>query len=99
MYTSPCNDCEHEYNIGKIKRQFRVRLKEREKAVFLSKNMLTRPAMKLGEICNSNIITTNWRYHQRLSLEAWHINSVHALSKRDHGGLLPYAYLHLIDKM
>ena len=27
---------------------------------------------------NSKIITTNRRYHQRLCLEAWHINSAHA---------------------
>ena len=45
------------------------------------------------------IITTNQRYHQRLCLEAWHINSAHALKKkRDDGGLLPNAYLHLVRK-
>ena len=27
---------------------------------------------------NSKIFTTNRRYHQRLCLEAWHINSAHA---------------------
>ena len=37
----------------------------------------------------SKIITTNRRYHQRLCLEAWHINSAHAPLNRDDGGLLP----------
>ena len=31
-------------------------------------------------------------------LEAWHINSAHAPSNRDDGGLLPDAYLHLARK-
>ena len=44
------------------------------------------------------IITTNRRYHQRLCLEAWHINSAHAPLNRDDGGLLPDAYLHLVRK-
>ena len=35
--------------------------------------------------------TTNRRYHQRLCLEAWHINSAHAPLNRDDGGLLPDA--------
>ena len=47
---------------------------------------------------NSKIITTNRRYHQRLCLEAWHINSAHAPLNRDDGGLLPDAYLHLVRK-
>ena len=47
---------------------------------------------------NSKIITTNRRYHQRLCLEAWHINSAHAPLNRDDGGLLPDAYLHLSEK-
>ena len=42
----------------------------------------------------SKIITTNRRYHQRLRLKAWHINSTHASLNRDDGGLLPDAYLH-----
>ena len=29
------------------------------------------------------IIPTNQRYHQRLCLEAWHINSAHALKKKE----------------
>ena len=41
----------------------------------------------------SEIITTNRRYHQCLCLEAWHINSAHAPSNCDNGGLLPDAYL------
>ena len=44
------------------------------------------------------IITTNRRYHQRLCLEAWHINSAHALLNREDGGLLPDAYLQLVSK-
>ena len=44
------------------------------------------------------IITTNRRYHQRLCVEAWHINSAHASLNRDDGGFLPDAYLHLIRK-
>ena len=47
---------------------------------------------------NSKIITINRRYHQRLCLEAWHINSAHAPFNRDDGGLLPDAYLHLVRK-
>ena len=47
---------------------------------------------------NSKIITTNQRYHQRRCLEAWHINSTHAPLNRDDGGLLPDAYLHLINR-
>ena len=47
---------------------------------------------------NSKIITTNRRYHQRRCLEAWHINSAHAPLNRDDGGLLPDAYLHLINR-
>ena len=47
---------------------------------------------------NSKIITTNRRYHQRLCLEAWHIDSAHAPLNRDNGGLLPGAYLHLVRK-
>ena len=46
----------------------------------------------------SKIITTNRRYHQCLCLEAWHINSAHAPSNFDDGGLLPDAYLQLVRK-
>ena len=38
------------------------------------------------------------RYHQRRCLETWHINSAHAPLNRDDGGLLPDAYLHLINR-
>ena len=38
------------------------------------------------------------RYHQRLCLEAWHINSAYTPLNRDDGGLLPNAYLHLVKK-
>ena len=44
------------------------------------------------------MITTNWRYHQRLCLEAWHINSANALLNHDDGDLLPDAYLQLVRK-
>ena len=46
----------------------------------------------------SKIITTNRCYHQRLWLEASHVNSTHAPLNRDDGGLLPDAYLHLVRK-
>ena len=36
--------------------------------------------------------------HQRLCLEAWHVNSAHDPLNRDDGGLLPDAYLHLVRK-
>ena len=38
------------------------------------------------------------RYHQRLCLEAWHINSAYTPLNRDNGGLLPNAHLHLVKK-
>ena len=47
---------------------------------------------------NSGIITTNRRYHQRLCMEAWHINSAHAPLNRDNGDLLPDNYLHFINR-
>ena len=42
--------------------------------------------------------STRLKEHQRLCLEAWHINSAHAPLNRDDGGLLPDAYLHLVRK-
>ena len=36
---------------------------------------------------------------QRHCMEAWHINSAHAPLNRDDGGLLPDAYLHLINRL
>ena len=56
---------------------------------------LTNHAIGLNK---SKIITTNRRHHQRLCLEAWHINSAHAPLNRNDGGLLPDAYLHLVRK-
>ena len=82
----PCNDCDNEY-IGRTKRQFGTRLKEHQKAVFLCK--------KENSALSEHTCLTN---HQRLSLEAWHINSAHAPLNRDDGGLLPDAYLHLFIK-
>ena len=101
VYSIPCNDCDHEY-IGQTKRQLGTRLKEHQKAVFLCKKQnsaLSEHACQTNHTIawdNSKIITTNRRYHQRLCLEAWHINSAHAPLNRDDGGLLPDTYLHLI---
>ena len=84
--------------------QFDTRLKEHQKAVFLCKkenSALSEHTCLTNHTIgwdNSKIITTNRRYHQRLCLEAWHINSAHAPLNRDDGGLLPDAYLHLVRK-
>ena len=91
-------------SIEQTKRQFGTRLKEHQKAVFFYKKenlalsehtCLTSPTIQWDK---SKIIITNRRYHQRLCLEAWHINSVHAPLNRDDGGLLPDAHLHLVRK-
>ena len=101
--TITCNDCDNEY-IRQTKRQFGRCLREHQKAVFFCKK---ENSALFELICLTNhtigwdkskIITTNWRYHQRICLEAWHINSAHAPLNRDDGGLLPDAYLHLIRK-
>ena len=79
-------------------------LKEHQKAVFLCKKensalwehtCLTNHTIGWD---NSKIITTNQRYHQRLCLEAWHIDYAHAPLNCEDGGLLPDAYLHLVRK-
>ena len=89
---------------GQTKRQFGTRLKEHQKAVFFCKKensalsehtCLTNHTIGWDK---SKIITTNRRYHQRLCLEAWHVNSAHAPLNRDDDGLLPDAYLHLVRK-
>ena len=107
IYSIPCNDCDHEYigpNMWQTKRQFGARLKEHQKAVFFCKK---ENSALLEQTCLTNhtigwdkskIITTNRRYHQRLWLEAWHVNSAYAPLNRDDGGLLPDAYLHLVRK-
>ena len=107
IYSIPCNDCDHEYigpNMWQTKRQFGARLKEHQKAVFFCKK---ESSALLEQTCLTNhtigwdkskIITTNRRYHQRLWLEASHVNSAHAPLNRDDGGLLPDAYLHLVRK-
>ena len=88
----------------RTKRQFGTRLKEHQKAVFFCKkenSALSEHTCLTNHTIgwdNSKIITTNRRYHQRLCLEAWHINSAHAPLNRDDGGLLPDAYLHLVRK-
>ena len=102
IYSIPCNDCDNEY-IGQTKRQFGTRFKEHQKAVFFCK----KENLALSEhTCNhaigrdkSKIITTNRRYHQRPFLEAWHVNSARAPLNRDDDGLLPDAYLHLIETL
>ena len=91
-------------SIEQTKRQFGTRLKEHQKAVFFCKkenSALSEHTCLTNHTIgwdNSKIITTNRRYHQRLCLEAWHINSAHAPSNRDDGGLLPDAYLRLVRK-
>ena len=81
-------------NNRQTKRQFGTRLKEHQKAVFLCKkenSALSEHTCLTNHTIgwdNSKIITTNRRYHQRLCLEAWHINSAHASLNRDDGGLL-----------
>ena len=103
IYSIPCKDCDNEY-IRQTKRQFGTRLKEHQKAVFFCKkenSALSEHTCLTNHTIgwdNSKIITTNRRYHQRLCLEAWHINSAHALLNREDGGLLPDAYLQLISK-
>ena len=98
----PHNDCDDEY-IAQTKRQFGTRLKKHQKAVFFCKkiqlyrNTHAQLTIQLGGILQK-IITTNRRYHQRLCLEAWHINSAHAPLNRDDGGLLLDTYLHLVRK-
>ena len=85
IYSIPCNDCDNEY-IGQTKRQFGTRLKEHQKAVFFCKkenSALSEHACLTNQTIGwdkSKFITTNRRYHQRLCLEAWPINSV--VSKR-----------------
>ena len=86
------------------KHQFGTRLKEHQKAVALSRkdnSALSEHTCQTNHTIawnNSKIITANQRYHQRRCLEAWHINSAHAPLNRDDGGLLPDAYLHLINR-
>ena len=79
-------------------------MKEHQKAVFFCKKenlALSEHTCLTNHIIekdNSKIITTNRCYHQHLCLEAWHINSAHALLNRDDCGSLPEAYLHLVRK-
>ena len=102
-YSIPCNGCDHEY-IGQTKRQFDTRLKEHQRAVsFCEKenSALSEYTCLINHTIgwdNSKIITTYRCYHQRLCLEACHINSAHAPLNRDGGGLLPDACLHLVRK-
>ena len=103
IHSIPCYDCDNEY-IRQTKCQFGTHLKEHQKVVFFSKmenSALSEHTCLTNHTIgwdNSKIITTNRRYHQRLCLEAWHINSAHAPLNRDDGGLLPDAYLHLVRK-
>ena len=65
--------------------QFGTRSKEHQKAVFFCKkenSALSEHTCLTNHTIgwdNSKIINTNRRYHQRLCLEAWHINSAHTL--------------------
>ena len=72
--------------------------KEHQKGIFSGKSTRRSTRLTYHTIGwdNSKIITTNWCYHLRLCLEAWHINSAHSPLNRDDGGLLPDAYLHLV---
>ena len=103
IYSIPCNECDNEY-LGQTKCQFGTRFKEHQKAVFFCQKensalsehtCLTNHTIGWDK---SKITTTNRRYHQRLCLETWHINSAHTPLSRDDGGLLPDAYLHLVRK-
>ena len=102
VYSIPCGDCEKEY-LGQTKRQFCTRLKEHQKAVsnlYSSKSALAHVCKTSHKIAweDSKIITTNNRYGQRLSLEAWHINASSCALNRDDGSYLPQEYLHLVGK-
>ena len=97
------SDCAVNTNFPKIsKRHFGSRLKEYQKAVFFDNkenSALSEHTCLTNHTSgwdNSKLITTNRRYHQRFCLEAWHINSAHAPSNCDDGGLLPDAYLHFV---
>jgi hypothetical protein len=90
--------------LGQSIRQFGTRLKEHQKAV----STLHKKKSALAEhVCNnkhdiawenSEVITTNNRYGQRLCIETWHINmSNHALN-RDDGTYLPEENMHLIGR-
>ena len=94
FYSIPCNGCDHKY-IGQTRRQFGTRLKEHQRAV----SFCEKENSALSEhTCLLNLITAYRCYHQRLCLEAWHINSAQAPLNRDDGGLLPDAYSHLVRK-
>ena len=103
FYSIPCNGCYHKY-IGQTKRHFGTRLKEHQRAVSFCKrknSALSEHTCLINHTIgwdNSKIITSYRCYHQRLCLEAWHINSAHAQLNRDDGGLLPDVYLHLLRK-
>ena len=92
LYTFPLNDCDDEY-IKQTQRQFGTRLKEHQKMIFFlqKKNSALSEHTCLTNYTigweKSEIITTNRRYHQRLCLENWHIDSTHAPLNGDNGGL------------
>ena len=79
-------------------------IKEHQKAVFFCKkenSALSEDTCLTNHTIgwdNSKIITANRRYHRRLCLKAWYINSAHAPLNRDDGSLPPDAYLHLVKK-
>ena len=74
IYSIPCNDFDHEY-IGLTNCQFGARLEEHQKAIFFCKeensalSEHTCPTNRTIGWDKSKLITTTWRYHQRLCLE------------------------------
>ena len=92
LSTFPLSDCDDEY-IKETQRQFGTRLKEHQKKLFsfAKKNSALSEYTCLTNYTigweKSEIITTNRRYHQRLCLENWHIDSTHAPLNGDNGGV------------
>ena len=103
VYSIQCSDCEKVY-LSQTKRQFRIRLKEHQRAVCNSNSSKSALAEDVCETSHniawddSRIITTNNRYGQRLCLEAWHINVIPCALNRDDGSYLPQQYLHLVGR-
>ena len=84
--------------LGQTKRPFRtaVSLSKKDNSGWSEHTWQTNQTIAWD---NSKIITTNRRCHQRCCLEAWHINSADApLNSVDYCGLLPDAYLQLINQ-
>ena len=103
IYSILCWDCEQVY-IGQTKWQFGTCLKEHKSALlakWITNSALADHNFKTSheiEWNNASIISCNPHYHQRICLEAWHINSTDYAINRDDGNLFPEAYKHLIKK-